>query len=139
VCRKDAFHDEIDDTAVRRRPQRTPFRPTPARCDRRAVHRSAALQQCRHRGAARVGSDGGGWHKAGKTLASVTLPPGRPLTSGISAIHVFALAASNTSLVISLRAHANGDIVTADNAGASPLIANRTAIGQWEEFDLIYD
>jgi hypothetical protein len=28
--------------------------------------------------------------------------------------------------------------VTADNAGASPLIANRTAIGQWEEFDLIY-
>jgi hypothetical protein len=65
VCRKDAFHDEIDDTAVRRRPpQRAPFRPTPARRDRRAVHRSAALQQCRHRGAAAVGS-GGGWHKAG--------------------------------------------------------------------------
>jgi lysophospholipase L1-like esterase len=39
--------------------------------------------------------------------------------------------------VISLRAHANGDYVTADNAGASPLIANRTAIGPWEEFDEI--
>ncbi|HWG24155.1 fascin domain-containing protein, partial [Actinospica sp.] len=39
--------------------------------------------------------------------------------------------------VISLRAHANGDIVTADNTGTSPLIANRTAIGTWEEFDLI--
>jgi hypothetical protein len=39
--------------------------------------------------------------------------------------------------VISLRAHANGRIVTADNAGASPLIANRTAVGQWEQFDLI--
>ncbi|WP_329137745.1 hypothetical protein OG552_28535 [Streptomyces sp. NBC_01476] len=39
--------------------------------------------------------------------------------------------------VISLRAHANGDYVTADNAGASPLIANRTAIGQWEQFDQI--
>ncbi|MFC4034844.1 hypothetical protein ACFO3J_25745, partial [Streptomyces polygonati] len=39
--------------------------------------------------------------------------------------------------VISLRAHANGDYVTADNAGASPLIANRTAIGQWEQFDEI--
>jgi glucosylceramidase len=39
--------------------------------------------------------------------------------------------------VISLRAHANGDYVTADNAGSSPLIANRTAIGTWEEFDLI--
>ncbi len=39
--------------------------------------------------------------------------------------------------VISLRAHANGDIVTADNAGGSPLIANRTAIGPWEQFDEI--
>jgi hypothetical protein len=29
--------------------------------------------------------------------------------------------------------------VTADNAGASALIANRTAIGPWEEFDLIHD
>jgi hypothetical protein len=39
--------------------------------------------------------------------------------------------------VISLRAHANNMIVTAKNAGASPLIANRTAIAAWEEFDLI--
>jgi hypothetical protein len=40
-----------------------------------------------------------------------------------------------TAPVISLRAHANGNYVTADNAGASPLIANRTAIGAWEQFD----
>ncbi|SFD97516.1 hypothetical protein SAMN05216251_10121 [Actinacidiphila alni] len=39
--------------------------------------------------------------------------------------------------VVSLRAHANGDYVTAEDAGASPLIANRTAIGQWEQFDEI--
>jgi hypothetical protein len=39
--------------------------------------------------------------------------------------------------VISLRAHANGRLVTADNAGAAPLIANRTAIGPWEQFDEI--
>ncbi|HEY3608816.1 MAG TPA: glycoside hydrolase family 3 C-terminal domain-containing protein [Pseudonocardiaceae bacterium] len=39
--------------------------------------------------------------------------------------------------VISFRAHANNMIVTADNAGASPLIANRTAIGPWEQFDEI--
>src|SRR5207253_5959134 len=39
--------------------------------------------------------------------------------------------------VISLRAHANGKLVTAENAGANPLIANRTAIGQWEQFDLL--
>jgi len=38
---------------------------------------------------------------------------------------------------VSLRAHANGKYVTADNAGRSPLIANRTAIGRWEQFDQI--
>ena len=37
------------------------------------------------------------------------------------------------------RVYANGLIVTAENAGAQPLIANRTAIGGWEEFDLIQD
>jgi PKD repeat protein len=37
--------------------------------------------------------------------------------------------------VISLKAHANGKYVTADNAGASPLIANRTTVGPWESFD----
>jgi hypothetical protein len=41
--------------------------------------------------------------------------------------------------VISLRAHANGDYVTADNAGTSPLIANRTAIGGWETFTLVHN
>jgi hypothetical protein len=41
------------------------------------------------------------------------------------------------SSVVSFRAAANNDYVTAENAGASPLIANRTAIGAWESFDLI--
>jgi hypothetical protein len=40
---------------------------------------------------------------------------------------------------ISLRAHANSKYVTAESAGAAPLIANRTAIGPWEEFDSITD
>jgi hypothetical protein len=39
--------------------------------------------------------------------------------------------------VISLRAHANGKYVTAENAGAAPLIANRIAIGGWEQFDVL--
>jgi hypothetical protein len=39
--------------------------------------------------------------------------------------------------VISLRAHANGMIVTAENGGALPLIANGTAIGPSEQFDEI--
>jgi lysophospholipase L1-like esterase len=48
------------------------------------------------------------------------------------------LFSTTTSVpVISFRAHANGKYVTADNAGASPLIANRTAIGSWEQFDEI--
>jgi lysophospholipase L1-like esterase len=37
--------------------------------------------------------------------------------------------------VVSFRAHANGKYVSADNAGANPLIANKTAIGSWEQFD----
>jgi lysophospholipase L1-like esterase len=45
---------------------------------------------------------------------------------------------TSTSLpVISLRAHADSDYVTAENAGGSALIANRTAIGGWEQFDEI--
>ncbi|MFC4036609.1 right-handed parallel beta-helix repeat-containing protein [Streptomyces polygonati] len=46
---------------------------------------------------------------------------------------------SGPSGVVSLRAHANSQYVTADNAGASPLIANRTAIGAWESFDLLHN
>ena len=37
-----------------------------------------------------------------------------------------------------LLAHANNKIVTAENGGSSPLIANRDAIGPWEEFDVFY-
>ncbi len=38
---------------------------------------------------------------------------------------------------IAFRSRINGEYVCADNAGASPLIANCTAIGQWESFDQI--
>jgi lysophospholipase L1-like esterase len=40
---------------------------------------------------------------------------------------------------IALRAHANNQIVCAEQAGAQPLIANRTAIGSWETFQLIHN
>lgn len=39
--------------------------------------------------------------------------------------------------VVSLRAHGDSDYVTAENDGGSSLIANRTAIGTWEQFDEI--
>jgi Ricin-type beta-trefoil lectin domain/Cellulase (glycosyl hydrolase family 5) len=38
---------------------------------------------------------------------------------------------------VGLRAHANGEIVTADSAGSQPLIANRVVVDAWEEFDFI--
>ena len=54
-----------------------------------------------------------------------------------NAVDLTLFGAPAASSVVSFRAHANGDIVTSDNAGAAPLIANRTAIGPWEQFDLI--
>jgi len=65
-----------------------------------------------------------------------------PNTAGLqamaNAIDLNAFGASGTGgSVVSLRAHANNDYVTAENGGAAPLIANRTAIGPWEQFDLI--
>ena len=36
-----------------------------------------------------------------------------------------------------LRAAANNSYVCAENAGASPLIANRAAVGVWETFRLV--
>jgi hypothetical protein len=38
---------------------------------------------------------------------------------------------------VGLRAHANGQIVTAESAGAQPLIANRPVTDGWETFDFI--
>jgi hypothetical protein len=40
-------------------------------------------------------------------------------------------------LVISLNARADGRFVVAENGGVSPLIANRTAIGPWEQYDFL--
>ncbi|WP_127354802.1 lectin [Actinacidiphila soli] len=39
--------------------------------------------------------------------------------------------------VISLKALANNQYVSADNTGTSPLIANRTSVGAWEQFTLV--
>jgi predicted esterase len=38
--------------------------------------------------------------------------------------------------MVSLRSRANGRYVCAENGGADPLVANRTAVGPWERFDL---
>jgi hypothetical protein len=46
------------------------------------------------------------------------------------------VAGGGTTTVISLRAVVNNRYVCAESAGAQPLIANRTATGLWEQFDL---
>ncbi len=48
-----------------------------------------------------------------------------------------ALAGGTAPTVVTLHSHANGNFVTADSAGAKPLIANRWSIGTWEQFDVI--
>jgi hypothetical protein len=72
----------------------------------------------------RLTNDGGRMLKG-----QIALTPTRPTQPVISS--------STTTTVVSLRSRANNMYVTADNAGASPLIANRTAIGVWEQFDLL--
>ncbi|WP_138180414.1 fascin domain-containing protein [Nakamurella multipartita] len=42
-----------------------------------------------------------------------------------------------TNGAVALRAEVNGRYVVAENAGQSPLIANRSAVGPWESFDMI--
>jgi lysophospholipase L1-like esterase len=65
-----------------------------------------------------------------------------PNEAGLQAIansvdlSLFGAATPPTTRVVTFRAHANGKLVTADNAGAAALIANRTAVGPWEQFDL---
>ena len=38
---------------------------------------------------------------------------------------------------ISINASANGSYVCAENAGASPLVANRSAVGSWETYSMV--
>ena len=73
----------------------------------------------------RLTGDGGRMLK--KQIAVTATRPTQPVLGGTTP--------PPTTTVISLRARANNLYVTADNAGASPLIANRTAIGAWEQFD----
>lgn len=47
------------------------------------------------------------------------------------------LAGCFEPLTVSFNARANSRWVTAEAAGGAPLIANRSSIGQWEQFDLI--
>jgi hypothetical protein len=72
----------------------------------------------------RITADGGKMFK-GQTPLTATRPT-QPI-----------IGSTTLPGVVALRSRANNLYVCADNAGADPLIANRTAIGQWEQFDRI--
>ncbi|MFD0671139.1 glycoside hydrolase family 95-like protein [Cohnella sp. GCM10027633] len=61
--------------------------------------------------------------------------------AAIDAFKIYATTGGGTGApvgqTIALRAMANNQIVCADNAGANPLIANRTAVGPWEQFVVV--
>ena len=59
------------------------------------------------------------------------------LTATRPTLPVVAGTGPTTGKVVSLRARADDKYVTAESAGAAPLIANRTAIGGWEQFDVL--
>jgi hypothetical protein len=75
----------------------------------------------------RLTGDGGRMLK--KQIALTATRPTQPMVGGTTP--------PPTATVISLRARANNMYVCADNAGAASLIANRTAIGPWETFDVL--
>ncbi|WP_173054041.1 PQQ-dependent sugar dehydrogenase [Phytohabitans houttuyneae] len=52
-------------------------------------------------------------------------------------VDAFTLNTGTGGTLVSLRAQANNQYVSAADAGAQPLIANRATIGQWEQFDLV--
>ena len=64
----------------------------------------------------------------------INVPPG---DLRLTALAAKIRTGATPSAVVSLRALADNRYVTAESAGSAALIANRTVIGRWEQFDLI--
>lgn len=60
-----------------------------------------------------------------------------PAVNDVLVDYVRVYQAGTTNQISSLRAAANGTFVSADNAGASTLVANRTTVSTWEQFRVI--
>ena len=76
----------------------------------------------------RLTGDGGRMLKG--DLALTATRPTQPYVNGTS-------AGTPATATVTLKARANGKYVTAENAGAAALIANRDTAGTWEKFDQI--
>ncbi len=86
--------------------------------------------------------DLGGGQAAFQSVASglyVTVTSASALTASSPTVgnsETFTIASIGSGN-ISINAGANGSYVSAENAGASPLVANRSVVGSWETFRLI--
>ncbi|MBM0279348.1 fascin domain-containing protein, partial [Micromonospora tarensis] len=67
-----------------------------------------------------------GGHGAQPPAAANQAAPVQPLAATAGNVHIFYCGHGPI-----------GQYVSAENAGRAPLIANRTAIGPWERFDLV--
>jgi beta-glucanase (GH16 family) len=52
-------------------------------------------------------------------------------------VRVYQAGTTGTGQTVSIRASANNTFVSAENAGASPLVANRATVSTWEQFRVI--
>jgi hypothetical protein len=80
----------------------------------------------------RLTGDGGKMLKG--TIALTAARPTKPVVSSTDSTPT---VNSYVGKTITLRAKANDAYVTADDAGAESLVANRTAVGPWEQFDVL--
>jgi endoglucanase len=60
-----------------------------------------------------------------------------PNTTFTNLVKKYTTAAPVTTVWSSMKAAANNTFVSAENAGASPLVANRGSVGDWERFKVI--
>ena len=88
----------------------------------------------------------GSWETFTNVTANLTAGPASATTlylvfkggtGNLFDVDSFTLDTGGGGTLVSLRALANNQYVSAANAGTQPLVANRAAIGQWEQFDLV--
>ena len=94
-----------------------------------------------HNNGAAVSVDGGSGIDIAQNYLDDTLAPNSPV-SVTNSTSVTQEANTTPAMIpvgrtISLKAAANGMYVCADNYGNSPLIANRSAVGQWEQYTVV--
>ena len=94
-----------------------------------------------HNNGAAVSVDGGSGIDIAQNYLDDTQTPASPVTvtnsTGVTQEANTTPAMIPVGRTISLKSAANGMYVCADNYGWAPLIANRSAVGQWEQYTVV--